>query len=199
MKSKNLTENSVKVSPLESNKKKWLLMDSLISGPSRKTSNSVITIKSGTPQVQKVNYTKLFPTLAKADKRNKFLKKLRKMKNTRSTMISPDHIETNNESPPDLADLPTVGLQEVAMKSQSEIYDFRRYLKQGNIQEKTEKFNLKPRPALKPVTMNPVGNAVAAMIQLPELILDSEPESQVNIENGMETAMVGNSLLGLSS
>jgi hypothetical protein len=199
MKSKNLTENSVKFSPLESNKKKWLLRDSLISGPSRKTSNSVITIKSGVPEAQKVNYTKLFPNLARADKRNKFLKKLQKMKNTRSTMISPNQIETNNESPPDLADLPTVGLQEVAMKSQSEIYDFRRYQKQGNKQEKAETFNLKPRPALKPVTMNPVGNAVAAMIQLPDLILDSEPVSQVNIENEMERAMVRKSLLGLSS
>lgn len=199
MKSKILTENSVKFSPLKSNKKKWLLRDSLISGPSRKTSNSVITIKSGTPETQKVNYTKLFPTLARADKRNKFLKKLRKMKNTRSTMISPNHIETNNESPPDMRDLPTVGLQEVAMKSQSEIYDFRRYLKQGNIQEKDEKFNLKPRPALKPVTMNPVENSGATLIEPPDLILGSEPVSQMNIETGMESALVGNSLLGLSS
>jgi hypothetical protein len=133
MKSKNLTENSPKFSPLESNDKKWLLRDPLISGPSRKTSNSVITIESGTPEAQKVKYTKLFPTLGRADKRNKFLKKLRKIKNIRSTIIYPNHIETNYEPPPDLADLPTVGLQEVAMKSQSEIYDFRRHLKQGNI------------------------------------------------------------------
>ena len=101
MKSKNPRENSVKFSPLESKKKKLFLRDSLVSGPGRKRSNSVITIESGTPDVQKVKYTKLFPTLAKADKCNKFLKKLREMKNSRSTMISPNHIESNNEPPPE--------------------------------------------------------------------------------------------------